>query len=156
MVKQRLGNYFINTDDSTSPGNFAAFDHTLLGYFGRPYEGYRVEHNFRVNFEVVPGGGTNIRVANLSMRRFKDDSIVGSEIQIFRGPADGSQQYDFVTYTADANDPFVDGGFYFLLRNDSTVDWEIFGKTGKYLEVLEYYYKTYTKFLLNFKLSVFT
>jgi len=135
-------------DENRSPNNpftgenSGAYDHFLIPYVGEPYDGSRILHNFRVNFEVVPGGGTNIRVSNLSIRRFVDDSIIGSELQIFRSPNEGSQQYDFVTYTNDADDPFATGGFYFLLRNESTQDCEIFGNVGILLQ--NTFDKTYT------------
>ena len=43
-------------------------------------------------------------------------------------------QFNFVTYTAGVTDPFVEGGFYFGLRNDSGVTVNINGSVGIYIE----------------------
>jgi hypothetical protein len=102
----------------------AAGDHVLVPYVGKEYEGQRLHHNFRVNFTITPSGGATQTLA-LSLRRFADDSIIGSEILVFRTADEGAQQFNFISYTNSASDPFVTGGFYFALRNDSGVDVDI-------------------------------
>ena len=99
-------------------------DHVVIPYVGTAYEGQRLQHNIRVNFSIVPSGGSTQTLA-LSLRRFADDSIIGSEILVFRTADEGAQQFNFITYTAGASDPFVTGGFYFALRNNSGVDIDI-------------------------------
>ena len=111
--------------------NAAAGDHVLIPYVDQPYENLRIHHNFRVNFSI--GVGTQQNYA-LSLRRFADDSIIGSEQLIFRTPDEGSQLFTFATYTAGANDPFVEGGFYFALRNDSGLSCDIEGNVGILLQ----------------------
>lgn len=99
-------------------------DHVVIPYVGTAYEGQRLQHNIRVNFSITPSGGSTQTLA-LSLRRFADDSIIGSELLVFRTADEGAQQFNFITYTAGASDPFVTGGFYFALRNDSGVDIDI-------------------------------
>ena len=102
----------------------AAGDHVLVPYAGKAYEGQRLNHKFRVNFTITPSGGATQTLA-LSLRRFADDSIIGSEILVFRTADEGAQQFNFISYTSSVDDPFVTGGFYFALRNDSGVDIDI-------------------------------
>ena len=82
---------------------------------------------FRVNFGIVTGSQQTLA---LSLRRFTDDTIIARELQIFRTPDEEGQLYNFETYTASATDPFVEGGFYFALRNDSGVSVDINGAIG--------------------------
>ena len=99
-------------------------DHVVIPYVGTAYEGQRLQHNIRVNFSITPSGGATQTLA-LSLRRFSDDSIIGSELLVFRTADEGAQQFNFITYTAGASDPFVTGGFYFALRNDSGTSIDI-------------------------------
>ena len=104
-----LANEFTG-DPTASP------DHIRIKYVGRPYEGLRLNHNFRVNFGIDPG---STQTFALSLRRFIDDSVIGSEIPIIRNADEPGKQENFISYTAGASDPFVIGGFWFALRNDS-------------------------------------
>ena len=99
------------TGNSTASG-----DHIRIPYVGMPYEGLRLNHNFRVNFGIDPG---STQTFALSLRRFKNDSVIGSEIPIIRNADEPGKQQNFISYTAGALDPFVTGGFWFALRNDS-------------------------------------
>ena len=114
----------------------SAPDHVLVPYVGEPYEGQRLHHNMRVNFGL---DSTNIQTVALSLRRFADDSIIGSEIPIIANPDVPSQQNTFITYTAGVNDPFVQGGFYFALLNTSGSSLTIQDKVGI---LLQNYYET--------------
>ena len=105
----------------------AAPDHVLVPYADQPYNGQRLQHNFRVNFGIATG---NLQTLALSLRRFKDDSIIGSEIKVIRDPDVEGNQFNFISYTASGTDPFVTGGFYFALRNDSGVSVDINGSVG--------------------------
>ena len=109
----------------------AAPDHILVPYVGQAYEGQRLQHKFRVNFGIATG---NTQTLALSLRRFEDDSVIGSEMKVTRDPDVEGNQFNFLTYTAGPTDPFVNGGFYFALRNDSGVTVNINGSVGIYIE----------------------
>ena len=109
----------------------AAIDHVLIPYVGQPYEGQRLQHRFRVNFGIETGSTQTVA---LSLRRFSDDTIIGSEIKVVRDQDVEGNQFNFITYTSSAADPFVTGGFYFALRNDSGVTIDINGSVGVYIE----------------------
>lgn len=105
-------------------------DHLLVPYIGKPYFGKRIQHYIRVNFNVNTGA---VKYANLQLRRYANDSVIGSAIPVQR--YDGTsgitgQQHNFVTYTASPLDSFVLGGFYFALENVSNADWTIEGSVG--------------------------
>ena len=105
-------------------------DHLLIPYVGKPYFGRRIQHYIRVNFNINTGA---VKYANLQLRRYANDSVIGSSIPIQR--YDGTsgitgQQHVFVTYTASPTDSFVLGGFYFALENVSNADWTIEGAVG--------------------------
>jgi len=107
--------------------NLAAGDHVLVPYDGTAYEGQRIQHKFRVNFGIATG---SINSYALSLRRFANDTIIGSEIVIQRNPDVSGVQESFISYTAGASDPFVLGGFYFALRNDSGQSLQFIDKIG--------------------------
>ena len=111
-------------------------DHVVVPYVGTAYEGQRLQHNIRVNFGIVTGSAQTL---GLSLRRFADNSIIGSEIKVTRDQDVSGNQFNFVTYTAGASDPFVTGGFYFALRNDSGTAIEIEGSIGILIQT--YYQK---------------
>jgi hypothetical protein len=114
-------------DNPFTPGTPVSRDHILIPYTGQPYDGLRIHHTMRVNFGIATGSAQTLA---LSLRRFEDDSIIGSEIQIYRTQDVSGQQYDFETYTNSITDPFVTGGFYFALRNDSGANVDIEGNVG--------------------------
>lgn len=119
----------------------SSVDHFIQPYTGKAYEGQRIQYNIRVNFNLDVGSTNTIRVG---LYRFGDDSLIGSTIPIIRNADDSGQQIVFVSYTADGNDPFVDGGFYFLISNDSgTSTIDISGNMGF---LIQYYYENPTHF----------
>ena len=118
----------------------ASPDHVLVPYVGTVYEGQRIHHNFRVNFSIVAGSDQTLA---LSLRRYEDDSIIGSEIPVERNQDVEGIQSNFISYTAGASDPFVLGGFYFALRNDSGVTVEISSSIGI---LIQNYYQKPTQF----------
>lgn len=105
----------------------SSLDHLVIPYSGTPYVGQRLVHDFRVNFSISTGTDQTLA---LSLRRYADDSIIGSEIQVNRNPDVAGQQYDFLSYTAGPLDPFVTGGFYFALRNNSGANVNIESNVG--------------------------
>jgi len=115
-------------------------DHILVPYVGTAYEGQRIHHNFRVNFGIVTGSSQTL---GLSLRRYENDSIIGSELQVNRTQDVEGIQSNFISYTAGASDPFVLGGFYFALRNDSGVVIEITSGIGI---LIQNYYQKLTQF----------
>ena len=118
----------------------ASPDHVLVPYVGTAYEGQRINHNFRVNFGIV--GGSN-QFYGLSLRRYEDDSVIGSELVVQRNNDIEGTQVNFISYTAGASDPFVLGGFYFALRNDTGQDVQIFSNIGI---LVQNYYQKLTQF----------
>lgn len=120
--------------------NLAAGDHVLVPYSGTAYEGQRIQHKFRVNFGIVTGGS---QFYALSLRRFADDTVIGSEIPIQRNNDIVGVQESFISYTSGANDPFVLGGFYFGLRNDSGQTLEFTDNIGI---LCQHNYQKLTKF----------
>ena len=114
----------------------SSLDHLVIPYAGTPYVGQRLTHNFRVNFSIATGTDQTLA---LSLRRYADDSIIGSEIQVNRNLDVAGQQYNFISYTAGALDPFVTGGFYFALRNNSGANVSIESNVG--ILITTYYQK---------------
>ena len=103
--------------DLSGTFNTAVGDHVLIPYTGTAYEGQRLQHNFRVNFGI--DNSTQNRACALSLRRWMDDSIIGSTIKVFRDQVETGNQFNFISYTAGSTDPFVTGGFYFALENNT-------------------------------------
>ena len=118
----------------------ASPDHVLVPYVGTAYEGQRINHNFRVNFGIV--GGSN-QFYGLSLRRYENDSVIGSELVVQRNNDVEGTQVNFISYTSGASDPFVLGGFYFALRNDTGQDVQIFNNIGI---LVQNYYQKLTQF----------
>lgn len=118
----------------------ASPDHVLVPYVGTAYEGQRINHNFRVNFGIV--GGSN-QFYGLSLRRYEDDSVIGSELVVQRNNDVEGTQVNFISYTSGASDPFVLGGFYFALRNNTGQDVQIFNNIGI---LVQNYYQKLTQF----------
>jgi len=97
-------------------------------------------NRFRVNFGIVTGSA---QTYGLSLRRYENDSIIGSEIQVNRNQDIEGVQQNFISYTAGATDPFVEGGFYFALRNDSGSTAQITSGIGI---LIQNYYQKLTQF----------
>lgn len=109
----------------------AVNDHVLVPYVGTPYEGQRLHHTFRVNFGIATG---STQTYALSLRRFENDSIIESEIPIQRNQDVEGVQVTFASYTGGPLDPFVVGGFYFALRNDSGQNLNFINNIGILLQ----------------------
>lgn len=97
-------------------------DHIRIPYTNTAYAGLRLHHTLRVNFNIALG---TAQTYSLQLRRWVNDSIIGSSIAVSRNPDETGQQYVFESYTANQFDPFVLGGFYFAFVNNSgqTVDF---------------------------------
>ena len=104
-----INNPFTGTSASSA-------DHVVIPYLGTPYSGLRIHHIFRVNFSIT---ASSTQTAALSLRRYANDTVIGSEIPVLVNQDVAGQQYTFASYTGGAADPFVTGGFYFAVRNDS-------------------------------------
>jgi len=119
---------FTNTGGDLN-GTFATTvnDHVDVPYVGTPYEGLRIHHLIRVNFEIATG---NTETYELSLRRWFDNSQIGSSIQIGRNADTQGNQVTFTSYTAGAADPFVTSGFYVALLNNSGTTATVQGTAG--------------------------
>ena len=115
-----LSNFFTGTASS-------AGDHILIPYAGTAYDGLRLTHTFRVNFDISTG---SVQTLQLSLRRYIDDTIIGSLMKVVRDPDVAGNQFVFETYTSGSDDPFVNGGFYFLLENYSGSNVSIENNVG--------------------------
>jgi hypothetical protein len=123
----------ITTTSGTLSGTFntTTNDHLVIPYSGKPYFGLRLNHVIRVNFNINTGA---IQYGELSLRRWADDSQIGSAILVQRNTQVTGQQYVFISYTASSLDPFVTGGFYFQLTNQDASTWTISGAAGILIE----------------------
>jgi len=79
----------------------------------------------------------------LSLRRYADDSVIGSVIQVNKNNDVGGVQTTFLSYTAGSTDPFVVGGFYFALENN--IGGSVSFEDGVGILIQTYYQKP-TKF----------
>ncbi|MFO0090072.1 MAG: hypothetical protein ACK518_04650 [bacterium] len=129
ITSTNLNTITITNLSGTLNGLFIASvgDHIVIPYTTEPYNGLRIHHNFRVNFDIAVGTAQTLA---LSLRRWADDSVIGSEIPIERSPDVAGKQETFLSYTTSASDPFVTGGFYFALRNNSGANVTIEGNIG--------------------------
>jgi hypothetical protein len=118
----------------------SAPDHFLQPYDTKPYVNQRLQYNIRVNLNINNGSDQTL---SLSLRRFQNDSLIGSSIPLRRNQDETGKQVVFVTYTASASDPFVTGGFYFLLTNNSGQNVILSGKIGFLIQT---YYELPTHF----------
>lgn len=115
-----IANEFIGTADS-------APDHVLVPYAGKPYFGKRILHTIRANFNIQTG---SVQYAELGLFRYQDDTQIGSGILILRNPDTTGSLVVIETYTSNALDPFVIGGFYLGLVNNTGHTLEFFGSAG--------------------------
>lgn len=106
-------------------------DHVVIPYIGKPYENLRLNHTIRVNWNFVLGVSQTI---SLQLRRWQDDTTIGSEIAVNRNNDVTGVQEIFLSYTANATDPFVKGGFYFALFNNTGGTISISGNAGILIE----------------------
>jgi hypothetical protein len=94
----------------------ASYDHLVIPYVGQPYEGLRITHKIRVNFNISVG---SVQYAQVGLFRYQNDTQIGSGILVLRNPDVTGNLITIHTYTADASDPFVTGGFYIALINNT-------------------------------------
>jgi hypothetical protein len=109
-------------------GSVAVGDHCVIPYGNHPYDGQRLLHTMRVNFDISTGN--QVQSAALTLRRYADDSVIGTSIRVSRDPDVPGNQFVFETYTNGATDPFVTGGFYFALENNSGATLTFESKAG--------------------------
>lgn len=115
-----IANEFIGTTNS-------APDHVLVPYAGKPYFGKRILHTIRANFNITTG---SVQYAELGLFRYQDDTQIGSAISIQRNPDTTGSLLVIETYTSSALDPFVIGGFYLALVNNTGQTLNFFGSAG--------------------------
>jgi len=90
-------------------------------------------HHIRIGFTITTGTDQHY---NLTLRRYSDNSILSSS-KINRDADTGVCTADFLTYTYSASDPFVIGGFYIQLDNNSGASVEL--TTGINLLIVTYF-----------------
>lgn len=105
----------------------ASGDHILIPYVGEPYENLRIHQTIRANFNIDTG---SVQYAELGLFRYADDSQIGSAISIIRNTDVTGNLVVIETYTAGASDPFVQGGFYIALNNQSGTSLDFIGASG--------------------------
>ena len=112
----------ISDADKVADGTVARDEYSIatgaiiIPYIGQPYEGCRLHHIIRVNFDFLTG---NAQTAKLQLRRKIDDSIIGQSKAVTRDPDFGGIFEEFVSYTNGATDAFTIDGFYVAVANDS-------------------------------------
>lgn len=98
-------------------GQPSAFgDHIRIPYNSTPIDGQRLLHTIRANFNIQTG---SVQYSELRLYRYQNDSVIGSGITIQRNPDETGQQVVIETYTGSGLDPFVIGGFYIGLANNT-------------------------------------
>jgi hypothetical protein len=108
-------------------GTAAAQDHILVPYNGQPYAGQRLLHTIRTNFNINTG---SVQYAELGLFRYQDDSLIGSSITVTRNNDTTGSQQVLETYTNSATDPFVIGGFYPAVANNTGATLTFSGNAG--------------------------
>lgn len=86
-----------------------------------PWHGSTMTNQIRLLFSIVTG---SVQTYNVSLRRVSDNSIIAVD-QVNRNSDTGLCMVDFSTYTGNASDPFVTGGFYITLDNNSGASVDI-------------------------------
>jgi hypothetical protein len=83
-----------------------------------PWAGVVLHHSIRLSFTIKNGG---VETGTVRLRRSSDNSVIGAPVMFNRNADDGSNQIIFNAYTSSATDPFVTGGFYIAINNNSGV-----------------------------------
>lgn len=102
-------------------------DHILVPYVGTAYEGQRLLHTIRTNFNINTG---SVQYAELGLYRYQDDSLIGSSITVTRNNDTTGSQQVLETYTNSGTDPFVIGGFYPAVLNNTGATLTFQGAAG--------------------------
>lgn len=108
-------------------------DHILIPYTGQPYEGQRLLHNIRTNFNINTG---SVQYAELGLYRYQDDSLIGTSTTIIRNNDTTGSQQVLETYTSGASDPFVLGGFYPAVANNTGTTLTFQGLAGILIQTI--------------------
>lgn len=108
-------------------GAVAVQDHLVITYANTNYFGQRILHTIRANFNIATG---SVQYASLGLYRYGDSSLIGSTITVLRTPDTTGSQVVLESYTNGASDPFVTGGFYPALVNNTGVTLDFIGSVG--------------------------
>jgi hypothetical protein len=87
------------------------------------WHGEKMTHHIRISSTIVTGTDQHYI---LTLRRYADNSVLG-QVQLNRNADTGLFTADFLTYTYSDVDPFVTGGFYIALDNNSGAGVDITG-----------------------------
>ena len=88
----------------------------IIPYIGKPYEGQRLHHTIRVNFDFLVG---NAQTVELQLRRKIDNSVIGASKGVSRDVDFGGIFEEFITYTNSSADAFAMDGFFLAIENNS-------------------------------------
>lgn len=85
------------------------------------WKGAKQTHHIRISGTIVTGSDQHYL---LTLRRFSDNNVLGV-VQLNRNADTGLFTADFLTYTYSDSDPFVTGGFYIQIDNNSGASVDI-------------------------------
>lgn len=114
-------------------GSVAVGDHLVVQYVGTPVENFRLLHTIRANFNIRLG---STQFAGLGLYRWKNDNLIGSEQLVIRQNDVSGTQTVLETYTANATDDFVTGGFYLGLNNGTSSTLTFEGDVGILIQTI--------------------
>lgn len=114
-------------------GSVAVGDHLVVQYVGTPVENFRLLHTIRANFNLRLG---STQFAGLGLYRWKNDNLIGSEQLVIRQNDVSGTQTVLETYTANATDDFVTGGFYLGLNNGTSSTLTFEGDVGILIQTI--------------------
>lgn len=113
-----------------------------IPYLGKEYEGQRLHHLIRINFDF----GTGNTQSGLCQLRRSNNTIIGSGKRFTRDSDNGNFFDDFVSYTNDETDFFVTIGFNVGILNNSDANLTL--QNGSTVGVLvQTFYEKPTLFL---------
>lgn len=114
-------------------GSVAVGDHLVIQYVGTPVENLRLLHIIRATFNIQLG---STQFAGLGLYRWANDSLVGSEQLVIRQNDVTGTQTVLETFTANATDAFVIGGFYLALNNGTSSTLTFDGDVGILIQTI--------------------
>lgn len=111
---------------SRSELNIDVNGNIIIPYIGKEYEGQRLHHLIRINFDI---GSGSVQTALVQLRR-ANNTIIGSSKTLLRQNDNGGFFDDFVSYTNNDTDSFVTIGFNVGIFNNSGSNLTLQGGTS--------------------------
>lgn len=94
-----------------------------------PYQG-KMTHNIRVSVSIITG---TLQTYYVQLRRYTDNSVIATK-RFQRNPDVALDTQNFTTYTGSSSDPYVTGGFYLAILNESGLPFTLTGNIDLYIE----------------------